>query len=242
MGTERIEASTANLYDDLWADFREEDFSKYKKRLRKIVTEDLYKDKVCLDAGCGQGAISSIISEKAKKLYSVDIGTQALEETKKRLNNKERVVLEKTSLLNLPFRDNSFDFIISNGVIHHTEDQRRALQELERVLKPGGEILLGLYGKKGLLKHFIEGGSKVLRNIPYKSLKTFFEKLGLNPLIRYYLLDYIYVPVRKRYSTEDLRKMSVNLRNFKELSDYPKGKINKIIYGTNYLYLIAKKQ
>ncbi|GAB4352660.1 MAG: hypothetical protein Kow00114_01380 [Kiloniellaceae bacterium] len=46
---------------------------------------------------------------------------------------------------NLPFADNSVPFIYSIGVLHHTADDRKAFQEAERVLCPGGRAVIGLY-------------------------------------------------------------------------------------------------
>ena len=237
----KVEGETADLYDDLWADIGEKEFKRYRKRLTTILPEHFYTEKICLDAGCGQGAISSIISEKAKKLYSIDIGEKALESTKKNILNTNNVVFKKASLLNIPFEDNSFDFIVSNGVIHHTPNPKRALDELRRVLKPEGELLLGIYGKKGILRHFIELTRVLLKWIPYKNLKKTLIRLGFNPLTRYYLLDYIYVPIRKRISIKEMKNMMDNFSEFRITSDYPKGKINKFIYGTNYYYISAKK-
>ncbi len=48
---------------------------------------------------------------------------------------------------NLPFADNTFDIVYSNGVLHHTPDTRRAIAEVYRVLKPGGQTVIMLYCK-----------------------------------------------------------------------------------------------
>lgn len=237
----KVEGKTANLYDDLWADIGEKEFKRYRKRLITILPEHFYAGKICLDAGCGQGAISSIISKKSKKLHSIDIGEKALESAKKNVSNIDNVIFEKASLLNLPFENNTFDFVVSNGVIHHTPDPKRALGELSRVLKSEGELLLGIYGKKGMLRHAIELTRTLLKWIPYKTLKKTLKVLGFNPLQRYYLLDYIYVPIRKRISIKEIKDMMHNFSEFKVTSDYPRGFINKLIYGTNYYYISAKK-
>ncbi len=236
------EKKTADLYDDLWNDLREDDFIKYKSRLKKILPEQLYRGKECLDAGCGQGAVSSIISEKAKKLCSVDIGSKAIEITGKRISHPERVVLIRSSLLKLPFPGSSFDFVVSNGVVHHTDDPAKALSELKRVLRPGGTLMLGLYGKTGLLRYAIEMTSMLLKWVPYRIVKRMLLMLGFGPLMRYYILDYIYVPVRKRFSINEVKSMMTGFSDFRVMSDYPSGKLGRIVYGTNYFYISAKKQ
>lgn len=236
------EEKTADLYDGLWDDLRDDDFFKYRSRLRKILPESLYRRKECLDAGCGQGAVSSIISEKADKLCSVDIGRKAVKITGKRISHPEKVVLMRASLLKLPFPDSSFDFVVSNGVVHHTDDPAKALSELKRVLKPEGTLMLGLYGKTGLLRHAIEMTSMLLKWVPYRIVKKVLLMLGFSPLMRYYILDYIYVPIRKRFSIKEIKSMMEEFSDFKVMSDYPSGKLGKIVYGTNYFYISAKKQ
>ena len=47
----------------------------------------------------------------------------------------------------LPFEDNTFDFISSSGVLHHTPDMQKAVNEAWRVLKPGGEAIISVYYK-----------------------------------------------------------------------------------------------
>ena len=51
--------------------------------------------------------------------------------------------------LQLPMPDGVFDAVVSDGVIHHTPDPRRAFRENARVLKPGGHLYLGVYNRQG---------------------------------------------------------------------------------------------
>ena len=53
--------------------------------------------------------------------------------------------VQKPDAENLPFDDQSFDVVVSFGVLHHTPDTEKALAEIFRVLKPGGRIMLMLY-------------------------------------------------------------------------------------------------
>jgi ubiquinone/menaquinone biosynthesis C-methylase UbiE len=50
----------------------------------------------------------------------------------------------------LPFDDNSFDLVYSNGVLHHTPNTRRAVAEILRVLKPGGRAIVMVYAENSL--------------------------------------------------------------------------------------------
>src|SRR2546429_675657 len=48
---------------------------------------------------------------------------------------------------NLPFADDVFDIVYSFGVLHHTENTEQAIDEVHRVLKPGGQAAVMLYAK-----------------------------------------------------------------------------------------------
>ncbi len=60
----------------------------------------------------------------------------------------------KASNLNLPFEDNSFDVVISSGVVHHTPDAKKSVMELKRIVKPKGLLYLLIYRKPSI--HYIE--------------------------------------------------------------------------------------
>lgn len=114
-----------------------------ERRIEVIFTdflggEDL-KNKTLLDAGCGTGLFSKKAIEKEAKVTSVDIAPRLVALTKKK--NPAATAIE-ASLLQLPFEENSFDYVISSDVIEHTSDPYGAVRELIRVLKPGGKLCI----------------------------------------------------------------------------------------------------
>jgi SAM-dependent methyltransferase len=70
---------------------------------------------------------------------------------------------------NLDFADASFDRVYSHGVLHHTPDTARAISEIHRVLKPGGQAMVMLY-HRGSYNYRI--GIRVLRRAGARLLKT----------------------------------------------------------------------
>ena len=58
--------------------------------------------------------------------------------------------------MDLPFPDDYFDFIVADGVLHHTPDTRRAVEALYRKLAPGGEIFFYVYRKMGPARQFCD--------------------------------------------------------------------------------------
>lgn len=90
-----------------------------------------------LDVGCGTGAMSARLA-KWGKVVSADFSPLALSFSRRRGLNH----LVGADAMKLPFRSNSFDALIALDLLEHIPDDRAALCEFFRVLKPGGRIFL----------------------------------------------------------------------------------------------------
>lgn len=101
-------------------------------------SEDL-KGKTLLDGGCGTGWFTKKAIEQGAVVTSVDIAEKLTAITKQK--NPETTVIT-CSILELPFADNTFDYVISSDVIEHTPDPLKGTNELIRVLKPGGKLCI----------------------------------------------------------------------------------------------------
>ena len=104
-----------------------------------------------LEAGCGTGQMSIVLSRYARQIYSIDLSKDSLIEAKQFINSNDikSVHLFRMNIFKLFFEENTFDVIISNGVLHHTYNPKLAFSKLVRVLKPGGIIVIGLYHRYG---------------------------------------------------------------------------------------------
>jgi ubiquinone/menaquinone biosynthesis C-methylase UbiE len=104
-----------------------------------------------LEVGCGTGQMSIALSRYARHIYGIDLSKNSLIEGKKFINsnNIKSVHLFRMNIFKLFFEENTFDVIISNGVLHHTYNPKLAFSKLVRVLKPGGIIVIGLYHRYG---------------------------------------------------------------------------------------------
>ncbi len=134
-------------------------FNKIKERRYKtepftkneIIYSDLREKKV-LEIGCGIGTDGLEITKITKDYTGIDVSENSLRLAKKnfRLNNISANLL-LADAENLPFPDNSFDFIYSWGVLHHTPDITKAISEVYRVLKPGGHFCIMVYNRYSLV-------------------------------------------------------------------------------------------
>lgn len=99
-----------------------------------LLKNENLEGKSLLDAGCGTGWFSAEAARRGAKVTSMDLGPGLLAQVEKKCNS-ERVV---GSILEMPFDNNTFDYVVSSEVIEHTPDKAKAIQEIYRVLKPNG--------------------------------------------------------------------------------------------------------
>jgi ubiquinone/menaquinone biosynthesis C-methylase UbiE len=110
------------------------------------------KGRRVLDAGCGVGVFTRFYARKGFEVHAIDLVPKSMEITQKSLKVFDlQATLCEASVDNIPYSNNFFDFIISNGVIHHTPNTDEAVKEFYRVLKPGGIASVCVYYKNFLL-------------------------------------------------------------------------------------------
>lgn len=95
-----------------------------------------------LDAACGEGYGSAILSESAASVESVDISKQAIDHASARYRDLENVSFQVADCTKLPFPDNEFDRIVSFETLEHLETHDQLMAEFRRVLKPDGYLIL----------------------------------------------------------------------------------------------------
>ncbi len=108
-------------------------------RYREIL-EEIPKDSVVLDVACGNGYGSSLIAQQAARVIGVDISEQAIK--KAREDYKEKIEFRLGSATQIPVDDNSADVLVSIATIEHIPDDERFVEEVLRVLKPGGKCII----------------------------------------------------------------------------------------------------
>jgi SAM-dependent methyltransferase len=94
-----------------------------------------------LDAGCGTGAMLDHLTAYGE-VVGVDISLEAMRLARSR--EVEGCRLVQCSLTDLPFEDDSFDLVTSFDVVSHIREHELAFQELRRVLKSGGRLIMNL--------------------------------------------------------------------------------------------------
>ena len=179
-------------YDDV------EDFGSLLDKSRRSIFVKKLDDEIpmgsnILEAGCGTGQMSIILSRYARQIYGIDLSKGSLIEAKQFINSNDikSVHLFRMNIFKLFFEENTFDVIISNGVLHHTYNPKLAFSKLIRVLKPGGIIVIGLYHRYGRIIQKIR--QSLIKNFgdSFKFLdKRFREKISDKKKYAWFLDQY----------------------------------------------------
>jgi SAM-dependent methyltransferase len=119
----------------------------------RVLDEQLPLGVRILDAGCGTGQLAIFLSMVHRNVVGADFSRASLAKANafKRRFDLKRVSFVQMDLFQPALRPESFDYVFSNGVLHHTADAYGAFQNLCTLVKPGGYITLGLYNSYGRL-------------------------------------------------------------------------------------------
>lgn len=149
-----VEACGSHFVRD--AETEAEFFDRYRRfryetewHIRDLVPFSETTGRRVLEIGCGNGADGTEFARHGAEYTGVDLTPTAVERTRAHfrvLGLKGRFQVDDA--LGLSFPDESFDFVYSHGVIHHTPDPARAIREVFRVLRPGGQAVVMLYHRR----------------------------------------------------------------------------------------------
>jgi ubiquinone/menaquinone biosynthesis C-methylase UbiE len=116
------------------------------ERLPQLVSLfQLQRGAKILDAGAGTGGIVPYLLEAigpAGSIWAVDFAEEMVKIGRKKFQKETRVIFELVSVEDLPFKDRFFDQVVCFGAFPHFEDKGKALEEMGRVLKPGGRLII----------------------------------------------------------------------------------------------------
>ena len=123
---------------DLHGSTSDEDFRK-----RTGIDPHELRGKLVLDVGCGMGRFAEVATRRGAQVVGVDL-SDACEIAAQNLTNRNFSAFQ-ADVLQLPFAPETFDYIYSIGVLHHTPDCEKSFKSLPQYLKPGGTIAIWLY-------------------------------------------------------------------------------------------------
>jgi SAM-dependent methyltransferase len=128
--------------------FRTDASSERILRAKTGLTPEDVRGKLVLDAGIGAGRFADVLAHWGAHVVGIDLSF-AVEAAAATFSTVPNVLVCQADIANLPFRNGTFDHIISIGVLHHTPDTRRYFNCLPPLLKPGGELAIWVYADEG---------------------------------------------------------------------------------------------
>ena len=149
------------------------------------------KDDSVLECACGTGMFSVKMAPNVERLTATDLSEGMLDEIRKKCKGMDNVLIEEGDITALKYSDDSFDKAMAANVIHLLDDPKKAVDELRRVVKPGGTIIIPTYihyGESLAAKLFDKAGAGFRRHFDDSSYEQFFEQLGIKN-VRYHVCE-----------------------------------------------------
>ncbi len=134
---------------------------------------------IAADIGCGSGYFTIPLSRKVRKVYGIDVQKKMLQflEQKIRKLRMRNVELLLSSTNEIPLGNEAVDIIISINTLHEFDDKGKIIEEMRRVLKPSGRILIVDFKKE-----YAGFGPPVDIRVTEKQAIQLFERKGFNIL------------------------------------------------------------
>ena len=158
---------------------------KTHEKLRQIIAGLIKPGDDVLECACGTGLLSVVIASKCGALTATDFSEKMLKRAKKNCSAFQNITFRYADITALDFPDSSFDKVVAGNVIHLLDEPLKALDELNRVCKPGGMLIIPTYMNKdraGKTSEFAatvgKAGADFKRQFTPESYKQFFLEAG----------------------------------------------------------------
>lgn len=168
---ENIDPGVVNDFGEEWKKFsvhNDESVKELRKEYFDIINETIVnKNTYMIDIGCGSGRWTDYFVDKAGFIEAID-PSDAILVADRMLGNKTNVRVTKASVDTIPWDDETFDFGMSIGVLHHIPDTKQALISCVDKIKRGGYFYVYLYYRfdnRGVLFKTVFYMSNILRLI-----------------------------------------------------------------------------
>ena len=189
-----------NIYKNLYSNQKNlggfEDSPRIKNMLLIMDKLDFHRKNI-LDIGCYDGTLLSLIKNRDNNFYGLEASDYGVEKCLKRGINTRQFFFDGSE--KLPYGDNFFDAIIVGEIIEHIFDTDFFLEEIKRILKPGGKMLLSTPNVASLGRRILlffgrnpiieispneEDSSGHIRYFTFKSLEKLLRKHGFKIIFK----------------------------------------------------------
>jgi len=184
--------------------------------IRKLIKKKKYSLPLdILNVGPAGGS-TSIMLESFGKVKSLEFDDDLFDYCK----NVQKIDVDKGSITELPYHDESFDIACAFDVLEHVEDDKKAIKELKRVVKTGGMILITVPASQFLWSHH-DDVNYHFRRYTKTSINQLAKSPGLSLFYSTYFNFFLFFPILAARVLEKLKSRNNNK------SDFDKFQINK---------------
>ena len=153
--------------------------------LKRIVAGQIGAGERVLECACGTGMLSLVIAGRGASLTATDFSSKMLGRAEKNCAAYPDIVFRQADITALAFPADSFDKAVAGNVLHLLDEPLRALGELNRVVRPGGLLILPTYmnrdrgGKTSAFASAVgKAGADFRRQFTVESYRQFFLEAG----------------------------------------------------------------
>ncbi|TSC75931.1 MAG: type 11 methyltransferase [Parcubacteria group bacterium Gr01-1014_30] len=192
--------------------FEELSNQNYKRWILPFVDEAMQTLNVesgkVLDIGCGPGLLVKELAKRSKNLrvIGVDVSPEAIKLAKKNCRSLKNVKFLRGDVTSLPFPNGTFDLIVCKDSFHEFPNLRKALQEVMRVLKPGG-ILYAQDLRRDLPMYLLRRAippDTTVKKLQFYSARAAYIKTEIRDILKQLDIQHFFIKTRKL--TENIRK------------------------------------
>ncbi len=172
----------------------------------KIIDYSSLKEKNVLVIGCGLGSITERLVHSGANVTGIDLSITAVKATRRRLSmtGKNNWKIMQMDAEKMEFQDETFDFVWSWGVIHHTPNTELIIQKVHTLLKVGGKFCMMVYHRSSFNYYY-----KII--IKNGILKGRLLKMSHQELLNY--CSDRHVPLAQYFSRKTLHKFFISYRS-----------------------------
>lgn len=199
--------SYASLFGDQWKAYKKTQLDSYtgipisENRINKCLGDlkDNLQNKLVLEAGCGAGRFTEILLKLGATLVSADLSS-AVEVNKENFPLSDKHAVIQADINDMPYRDESFDVVLCLGVIQHTPNSEQTIENLFKLVKKGGTLIIDHYTfTKSLLFRSAFFYRRFLRKLPPSKTIPYTQKLVAR-----------YLPLHKKFKGVKIASVLLN--------------------------------
>jgi carbamoyltransferase len=146
----------------------------------RLLNEQIPYDARVVEIGCGTGQLTNFLSIAHRSVLGVDVclNSLGLAHAFKSRHGLDRASFAQMNLFRPALKDEFFDVVVSNGVLHHTGDARVAFERIGRLVRPGGHLVVGLYNSYSRSLHYARRSLFRWTGVTGRTLDPHFRDVG----------------------------------------------------------------